>query len=169
MAKKQAPKKPEPAPRRDDYTTGRPTEYRDEYCAQLVEWMKAGNSFPTFGTSLNPPVCDATLYYWLNKYPEFSEAKKLGKVFEMQFLERLHLRCMATGEGNVTAIVWAQKNRCRKYYKERVPLGKQQIQLNASMDVKQLVANMQPEQISQLVAAIEAKTLELEASKNENS
>jgi hypothetical protein len=96
-------------------------------------------------------------------------AKKICKVCVLQFLERLHLRVMATGEGNVTAIVWAQKNRCRKYYKERAPKGQQQIQLNATMDVKQLVANMQPEQISQLVAAIEAKTLELEASKDENS
>lgn len=164
MSQKRTPKKPA-SDKPEGYVFGRPTDYKPEYCEQLVEWMKQGNSFPTFGTSLTPPVCDATLYVWLSRYPDFLEAKKLGKAFEMQFLERLHLRCMATGEGNPTAIVWAQKNRCRKYYKERAPKGQQQIQLNASMDVKQLVANMQPEQMAQLIAAIEAKTMQLEEAK----
>ncbi len=168
MSKKAHPKKPVPKPKPDGYIFGRPTEYRPEYCELLVDWMKQGNSFPTFGTSLTPPVSDSVLYDWVHRYPDFLEAKKLGKVFEMQFLERLHLRCMATGEGNPTAIVWAQKNRCRKYYKERVPKGSQQIQLSAKMDVKQLVANMTPEDMAQLITAIEAKTMALEASKDDD-
>lgn len=167
MAKKQAPKKPEPAPRRDDYTTGRPTKYRDEYPEMLIEHMREGKSFWTFAAKAM--VTWETLSEWCRVHPEFSEAKRLGRTLEMEWWDNLHRRCAATGEGNMTGIVWAQKNKFPAHYKERAPSGKQQIQLNASMDVKQLVANMQPEQISQLVAAIEAKTLELEAGKNENS
>jgi hypothetical protein len=167
MAKKSAPKKPEAQPRRADYVTGRPTLYRDEYCDMLVEHMKQGKSFWTFAAVID--VAWDTLTDWTHRHPEFLAAKKRGRVFEMNWWDDLHRRCAATGEGNMTGIVWAQKNKFPAHYKERAPHGKQQIQLNASMDVKQLVANMQPEQISQLVAAIEAKTLELEAGKNENS
>lgn len=167
MAKKLASKKPEPQPRRADYVTGRPTKYRDEYPAMLIEHMRDGQSFWTFAAKIETTW--EAISNWTQKYPEFHEAKKLGRVLEMQWWDNLHRRCAATGEGNMTGIVWAQKNKFPAHYKERAPHGKQQIQLNASMDVKQLVANMQPEQISQLVAAIEAKTLELEVGKNENS
>lgn len=133
----------------------------------LIEHMRDGQSFYTFGNKCDPIVCWDTLKEWANVHPDFSAAKKLGRQLELQWWDNLHRRCAATGEGNVTAIVWAQKNKFPAIYKERAPKGQQQIQLNASMDVKQLVANMQPEQIAQLVAAIEAKTLQLEQSKDE--
>jgi hypothetical protein len=173
MAKKSAPKKVAPQQKRDDYTFGRPSEYRDEYCDLLVEWMAKGNPFCTFGKCIvehygllkNQAPCEATLYAWVHMYPDFLEAKKIGKIYERDMWENLQKRTALTGEGNITAIIHALKNKFRASYGER----EQHIKLNASMDVKQLVANMQPEQISQLVAAIEAKTLELEAGKNENS
>jgi hypothetical protein len=68
----------------------------------------------------------------------------------------------------MTGIVWAQKNKFPGHYKERAPKGAQQIQLSAKMDVKQLVANMSPEDMTQLIVAIEAKTAMLEASKEED-
>lgn len=172
MAKKSAPKKP-PVVRFPDYVTGRPPDFRIEYCDLLIEWMAKGNPFCTFGKFIvehyNLPKkdapCEATLHNWAIKFPEFLEAKKIGKIYERDMWENLQKRTALTGEGNITAIIHALKNKFRKSYGER----EQHIKLNASMDVKQLVANMQPEQISQLVAAIEAKTLELEVGKNENS
>jgi hypothetical protein len=168
MSKKKAPvknasgeekAKPQTAP------VGRPPKYKPEYCEQLVEWMKQGNSFYTFGVRCDPPVCWDTLKEWANVYQEFSAAKRLGRQFEMKWWDDLHRRCAATGEGNMTGIVWAQKNKFPAHYKERAPKGQQQIQLNANMDVKQLVANMPPEQLGQLILAIEAKTQMLEEAK----
>ncbi len=140
---------------------GAPTKYRPEYCEQLVEHMKQGKSFWTFASIVS--VTWETLSEWCRVHPEFSEAKRLGRVHEMEWWDNLHRRCAATGEGNMTGIVWAQKNKFPGHYKERVPKGQQQILLNAKMDVKQLIANMKPEDLAQLVTAIEAKTLELES------
>lgn len=82
----------------------------------------------------------------------------------MEWWDNLHRRCAATGEGNMTGIVWAQKNKFPKHYNERAPKGQHQIQLIGKMDVRQLVQNMSAEEMAQLVTAIEQKTLELEAS-----
>jgi hypothetical protein len=130
--------------------------------------MRDGQSFWTFAAKIE---CSwDTLTDWTHRHPDFLAAKRLGRVLEMQWWDNLHRRCAATGEGNMTGIVWAQKNKFPGHYKERVPKGQQQILLNAKMDVKQLIANMKPEDLAQLVTAIEAKTLELEsASGNQTS
>jgi hypothetical protein len=131
--------------------------------------MKEGNSFYTFGTQCNPQVCWDTLKEWCHVHPNFSAAKKLGREYEMLWWDNLHRRNAATGEGNPTAIVWAQKNKFPHIYKERPGKAHQQIQLNANLDVRQLVATMKPEDLSTLIGAIEARTLELEKGKDENS
>jgi hypothetical protein len=164
LSKKLTPKKPA-QDKPEGYVFGRPTKYKAEYCEQLVEHMREGQSFWTFAAKIE--VTWETLSEWCRVHQDFSEAKKLGRVLEMQWWDNLHRRCAATGDGNMTAIVWAQKNKFPAHYKERAPKGQQQIQLNASMDVKQLVANMQPEQMVQLIAAIEAKTMQLEESKDD--
>ncbi|MEI6807058.1 MAG: hypothetical protein WCK49_11255, partial [Myxococcaceae bacterium] len=133
-----------------------------EYCEKLVEWMKKGNSFYTFGTQCDPPVCWDTVREWANTHPDFSVAKKIGRTYEMKWWDDCQRKLSATGEGNATAIIWAQKNKFPAHYKERAPKGQQQIQLNANMDVKQLIATMPPEQLAALVCAIEEKTKYLE-------
>ena len=162
--KKQSPK-PEAKPKPEGYVTGRPTKYKPEYCEQLVEHMKQGKSFWTFAAIID--VAWDTLTDWTHRHPEFLAAKRRGRVHEMEWWDNLHRRCAATGEGNMTGIVWAQKNKFPAHYKERAPKGQQQIQLNASMDIKQLIANMPPEQIAQLIAAVETRTLELELAKDD--
>jgi hypothetical protein len=159
---------PKPKKTKEQPTRGRgqPTKYRPEYCEQLVEHMKQGKSFWTFASVVS--VTWETLSEWCRVHADFSEAKRLGRVHEMEWWDNLHRRCAATGEGNMTGIVWAQKNKFPGHYKERAPKGAQQIQLSAKMDVKQLVANMTPEDMTQLIVAIEAKTAMLEASKEED-
>ncbi len=147
----------------EGYVFGRPTKYKKEYCEQLIEWMREGRSFWTFASTV--PCTIETLSEWCRVHPEFSEAKRLGRVHEQKWWDDLHRKCSATGEGNSTMIVWAQKNKFPKYYKERLAKGTNQINLNASMDIKQLVANMKPEQIAQLISVIEEKTLQLEEKK----
>jgi len=153
----------------EGYVLGRPTKYRKEYCEQLVEWMREGKSFWTFASTI--PCSIDTICEWTHQHEEFSEAKKVGKSLEQAWWDNLHRRCAATGEGNMTAIVWAQKNKFPKYYKERVAKGAIQHninqQLSATCDFKSIVANMPPEQMMQLISAVEQRTIELEKSKDD--
>lgn len=49
--------------------------------------MKIGYSFESFGAIAN--VYKEALYNWVKKYPEFSDAKKLGTVHSQYFWEKL--------------------------------------------------------------------------------
>lgn len=141
----------------EGYVFGRPTKYKPEYCQQLIDWMKAGNSFWTFASTI--PCTIDTISRWSMEHKDFSEAKKIGRVHEQKWWDDLHRRAAATGEGNPTMIVWAQKNKFPKYYKER--LGKQQSDVNIKQtlamtgDFKSLVATMTPEQVYNLIRAAE--------------
>ncbi len=51
---------------------GRPTEYRPEYCQQLITHMAKGGSFESFGADAN---CHrGTLYDWEAAHPDFADA-----------------------------------------------------------------------------------------------
>lgn len=65
----------------------RPTEYKPEYCEQLIEHMAQGYSFETFGAVVN--VCYKTLYNWADKHSEFLQAKQLGITRSRMFWEKL--------------------------------------------------------------------------------
>ena len=55
---------------------GRPTDYEGEYCEMLIEHMGKGFSFESFAGLLG--VCRATVYNWLDLFPEFLDAKKIA-------------------------------------------------------------------------------------------
>jgi hypothetical protein len=71
----------------DGYVFGRPTKYRKDFCLKLIEHMKEGYSFESFGAIVD--VCEDTLYEWANKHPNFSEAKKRGLAFARLWWERM--------------------------------------------------------------------------------
>lgn len=127
----------------------------------LIDYMAQGNSFWSFGAIVN--VNMDTLSNWTRLYQDFSEAKKLGKVKELKWWDDLHRRNAATGEGNATLIVWAQKNKFPKLYKERQAKGDFKINHAITGDFKQLVANMDATQLHDLVSAIATQTAALEA------
>jgi len=55
---------------------GRPTDYEERYCEMLVEHMKEGYSFESFGAKIDSHR--DTLYEWAKVHPKFSDAKKRG-------------------------------------------------------------------------------------------
>ena len=65
----------------------RPTKYKAQYCQMLIEHMKAGNSYESFGAIVH--CTEETLNLWTTKHPEFKMAKDLGKHYEMLFWEDL--------------------------------------------------------------------------------
>jgi len=150
--------------------TGRPTLYREEYCDKLIDWMAEGKSFVTFASTI--PCNPDTIAEWVKVHERFSEAKKIGKILEQTWWDNLHRRCAATGEGNITAIVWAQKNKFPKSYKERLAKGVNQVQLQQTHNqtlthaitgnMQQLIATMTAEQAYEIALALENRHKELE-------
>ena len=56
---------------------GRHTEYRPEYCEELVKHMAQGYPFETFAVQVG--VSRTTLYNWAETFPEFLDALKRGR------------------------------------------------------------------------------------------
>ncbi len=55
---------------------GRPSEFKPEYCEQLIDHMAGGLSFESFAGTIRK--CAKTLYNWLENHPEFLHAKEVG-------------------------------------------------------------------------------------------
>ena len=53
---------------------GRPSKYEENFCNMLITHMAQGYSFESFGAIID--VHRDTLYEWLKKHEEFSDAKK---------------------------------------------------------------------------------------------
>jgi cell fate (sporulation/competence/biofilm development) regulator YmcA (YheA/YmcA/DUF963 family) len=123
---------------------GRPTDYRVEYCEQVVKLCKLG----AIDTELADffEVTEQTINNWKNDYPEFFEAIKRGKMLaDAEVAEKLFQR--ATGynhpeveikviDGEIVevpltkhyapdtmAIMYWLNNRQRKYWKQKTETG----------------------------------------------
>lgn len=64
---------------------GRPSLYKPEYCQMLIEHMKLGKSFETFGIQAN--ATRPTLYRWLKEHEGFRDAKAMGELHSREFWE----------------------------------------------------------------------------------
>jgi hypothetical protein len=101
---------------------GRPTQYKPEFCAMLIEHMRQGRSFPSFAGVVG--VCFDTLYEWAKVHEEFSEAQKVGRAHEILWWESL-LQGGAAGQVenfNAAATIFALKNKARQFYRDRYEL-----------------------------------------------
>jgi hypothetical protein len=78
---------------------GRPTEYRTEYCSELVDHMNKGYSFESFAGLIG--VARSTIYEWVTSQPDFSDAKKAGFEASRLFWEKVGIDIAKTGTGNV--------------------------------------------------------------------
>ena len=66
---------------------GRPTKYDPKYCQLLLDHMAKGYSFETFVAVAD--VCRATLYNWLETYPDFKQAKEKAFARSLHYFETL--------------------------------------------------------------------------------
>lgn len=64
---------------------GRPTDYRPEYCEQVIAWGAEGKSLTWMAAQLD--VARETIYAWEREVPEFSDA-----------LSRARAKCQAWWE-----------------------------------------------------------------------
>ena len=101
-------KAPKKSPER--HPGGRPTLYRDEYCAQIVQVMAQGFSATGFAGQIG--VSRDTITEWAAVHKEFSAALKAGKAACGTFWERQAIKTGVNGggPGTATMITFALKN-----------------------------------------------------------
>jgi hypothetical protein len=96
-----------PAHWRDpNYTTGRPTDYRPEYCEAVIDFMAQGYSLTAFAGSIR--VARETVYAWIKTYSDFSDAVSRARATRVQWLEAKLLRSRKGAE--TTAAIFALRN-----------------------------------------------------------
>lgn len=103
---------------------GRKPMYKPEYCAMLIEHMREGLAFRTFGAIAG--VTRKTLYEWVDRYPEFAEAKDLAFLHSQLCYERI-LAGKARGDikyklADMSATVFALKTRFKDDYSEKAEM-----------------------------------------------
>lgn len=81
------PEQPEDQTTGTDKPFGRPTDYRPEYCQELIKHMKDGNSFWSFAAKVG--TCFKTLGNWTKAHGDFLQAKKTGEALLLAFDEEL--------------------------------------------------------------------------------
>jgi hypothetical protein len=96
-----------PAHVRDpNYTTGRPSEYRVEHCQLVIEFMGQGYSLTAFAGHIR--VARDTVYEWVKRHSEFSDAVSRARAARITALETKLLRSRKGAE--TSAAVFALKN-----------------------------------------------------------
>lgn len=88
-----------------------PTQFKPEYCEKLIEHMKSGYSFESFGAKI--PCGSQLLWQWFKEIPEFSKAKEIAESYSRFFWEDLGIRGIQ-GEFesfNASSYIFTMKNR----------------------------------------------------------
>ena len=85
---------------------GRPTDYRPEYCDQVIAFMAQGYSLTAFAGSIL--VSRETIYAWGRAHREFADALNRARPARVTALETKLLTCKAGGV--VAASIFALKN-----------------------------------------------------------
>lgn len=92
-----------------------------DYCRKLIEHMKKGKSFASFGGVIGVSI--TTLSNWANKIDEFKHAKEIGLLCQMNEWEDIVLG-QAKGDirGSAAPTIFALKNFFPDNFKENTQL-----------------------------------------------
>lgn len=96
----------------------RPTKYDPKYCDEAIAFMSEGYSTKAFAGSIG--VSLATVYNWMEEYPEFLEAIKAGQAVGAMWWEKTLKQVASTGDGNASAAIFGVKNRSQEEWKDKV-------------------------------------------------
>lgn len=88
---------------------GRPTKFRKEYCEMLLEHMKQGFSYESFGGRIG--VSPDTCLDWEQAHPEFLLARKIGYAMCRLWWEEAGIDGMTSGSINASIWIFNMKNR----------------------------------------------------------
>ncbi|GHE74754.1 hypothetical protein GCM10019059_37870 [Camelimonas fluminis] len=95
---------------------GRPTEYRQEYGAEILQLMASGLSLAASAAELG--FHRQRVYEWMDRHPEFADTVKLAQAKRQLFLER---RLLSADAGPVvTSTIFALKNAGPEDWRDKV-------------------------------------------------
>lgn len=120
---------------------GRPSEYREEFCEQVIELGREGKSRAEIAADLD--ICRTTLWNWEQAHPEFMKALQRAKDMELAWWESQSREGLNKGSA-FNAALWGRAVSGRfpsEPYRERVEhTGKDggPIETNAKVDLSAL-------------------------------
>lgn len=87
---------------------GRPTDYRPEFCAQVIEYGARGKSLAWIAAELD--VSRECIYEWQRVHPTFSDAMTRARLKSQQWWEDFGQdnTMLPPGAGTFNATVWAK-------------------------------------------------------------
>lgn len=98
---------------------GRPSEYHESYCEDVIAMGAAGKSRAQIAASLG--VSRQTLYNWERAHPEFLDSMKYSHDLALAWWETAGQHNMTRQGFNATAYIFQMKNRFREDgYADRV-------------------------------------------------
>jgi len=134
VLKKSGPEKGEEMP--EGYTFGRPTKYKKEFCALLLEKSKTGECLTRASLCVLLDIDFDTLQAWEKKHLDFSEAIKKSEVHRMHHMEAKGFAGINAGK-QFNAVPWLflTKNMFPKHYAD-----KKEVAIEATEDAKKTFA-----------------------------
>ena len=90
---------------------GRPTDYRPEFCEQVIELGRQGKSHAQIAATLG--CARKTLYEWQSLYPEFSNAIMYARDLAQAWFEDIGQVNMVAPTQGFSAALWAKQVSCR--------------------------------------------------------
>lgn len=136
---------------------GRPSGYRPEYCAKIIESGKRGMTLSAFAGSVGS--CRETLLNWSKKFPEFALARQHAEAAAAYYWEEKLCTLANTGRGSAAAIIFALKNRVPDEWREQLTQKyegskEQPIVLTLDPQVLQRISTDQQETLRTVLKAI---------------
>ena len=96
---------------------GRPSKYEPVFCDRIIACGKVGDSRTQMAAKLG--IARETLNNWGKAHPEFLAALKRADTLSQSWWEDRLREIAVTGKGNVTAVIFAMKNRFKADWQER--------------------------------------------------
>lgn len=99
-------------------------KYLVEYDEQLISWMKAGNSYETFGVKVG--VLQKTLTNWENSFPSFWMSKKLAYTHCLHYYESILKHAITDDvKTNAKLLIFKLSNTFKELYSDSKKLDGQ--------------------------------------------
>jgi len=101
------------------------TTFKEEYCQQLIDHMKTGMSYESFGSDIM--VGRSTMYDWEKVHPTWKEAKEIAfdqalKFFEQRLIAKISgqkLPGISIKDIDTSCLIFGLKTRFHKNYSEK--------------------------------------------------
>ena len=112
---------------------GRPTDYRPEFCEQVIELGRQGKSHAQIAATLG--CARKTLYEWQSLYPEFSNAIMYARDLAQAWFEDIGQVNMVAPTQGFSASLWAKQVSCR-FADDYTDKQKQEVTGATSLEVR---------------------------------